>query len=261
MELSVVLISWNSERYVADCLNALVTACEGLERELIWVDNGSTDQTRAILEPYLSREHILLIPLTQNLGIARARNLGIQRSTGKMVLLLDVDTRITREALRAMIDYLAYHPDCGMCGCKLYDEQGDVQMSCRRYPSLRYKIFNVLERFTDAAWVRELNRSQFYAERMAGDTPFAVEYIIGACQLIRRELFERIGLLDGRIFYGPEDADFCLRANKAGWKVCYLPNVSFLHAYQRMTGKRFLSRMSWIHVKSLVYFFFKHLRI
>ena len=96
---------------------------------------------------------------------------------------------------------------------------------------------------------------------MAGDTPFAVEYIIGACQLIRRELFERIGLLDGRIFYGPEDADFCLRANKAGWKVCYLPNVSFLHAYQRMTGKRFLSRMSWIHVKSLVYFFFKHLRI
>ena len=261
MELSVVLISWNSERYVADCLDALVTACEGLERELIWVDNGSTDRTRAILESYLSRENILLIPLTQNLGVARARNLGIQRSTGKMVLLLDVDTRITREALRAMIDYLAYHPDCGMCGCKLYDEQGDVQMSCRRYPSLRYKIFNVLERFTDAAWVRELNRSQFYAERMAGDTPFEVEYIIGACQLIRRELIERIGLLDGHIFYGPEDADFCLRANKAGWKVCYLPNVSFLHAYQRMTGKRLFSRMSWIHVKSLVYFFFKHLRI
>ena len=78
MELSVVLISWNSERYVADCLDALVTACEGLERELIWVDNGSTDRTRAILEPYLSRENILLIPLTQNLGVARARNLGIQ---------------------------------------------------------------------------------------------------------------------------------------------------------------------------------------
>ena len=201
MELSVVLISWNSERYVADCLDALVTACEGLERELIWVDNGSTDRTRAILEPYLSRENILLIPLTQNLGVARARNLGIQRSTGKMVLLLDVDTRITREALRAMIDFLAYHPDCGLCGCKLYDERGEVQMSCRHYPSLRYKIYNVLERFTDAAWVRELNRSQFYAERMAGDTPFAVEYIIGACQLIRRELIERIGLLDGRIFY------------------------------------------------------------
>lgn len=261
MELSVVLISWNSERYVADCLDALVSATVGLEREVVWVDNGSTDRTREILEPYLSRENILLIPLTQNLGVARARNLGIQRSTGKMVLLLDVDTRITREALRAMIEYLTYHPDCGLCGCKLFDERGDVQMSCRRYPSLRYKLYNVLERFTDANWVRESNRSQFYAERMAGNEPFEVEYLIGACQLIRRELFERIGLLDGRIFYGPEDADFCLRANEAGWKVCYLPNVSFLHAYQRMTGKRLFSRMSWIHIKSLFYFFFKHLRI
>ena len=230
MELSVVIISWNSRRYVQPCLDALFRATEGIEWELVWVDNGSTDQTKALLEPYLARVRSLLIPLTQNLGVARARNLGIQRSSGRLVLLLDVDTQLTAEALRAMMADLKAHPDCGLCGCKLIDAASEVQMSCRRYPS-------------------------------AGERPFEVEYLIGACQLIRRELFERIGLLDGRIFFGPEDADFCLRAHQAGWSVRYLPGVSFRHDYQRTTGKRLFSRQGWMHIRSLFYFYFKHLRL
>lgn len=261
MELSVVIISWNSRRYVQPCLDALFRATEGIEWELVWVDNGSTDQTKALLEPYLARVRSLLIPLTQNLGVARARNLGIQRSSGRLVLLLDVDTQLTAEALRAMMADLKAHPDCGLCGCKLIDAASEVQMSCRRYPSLRYKFLNVLERFSDATWIRQLNKEQFYQAQMAGERPFEVEYLIGACQLIRRELFERIGLLDGRIFFGPEDADFCLRAHQAGWSVRYLPGVSFRHDYQRTTGKRLFSRQGWMHIRSLFYFYFKHLRL
>lgn len=105
-----------------------------------------------------------------------------------------------------------------------------------------------------------MNEGQFYHAAMAGDNAFEVEYVIGACQLIRREVISDVGYLDDNIFYGPEDADYCLRARLAGWKIVYLPYVSFMHDYQQMTNKRLFSKMSFIHLKSLIYFFIKHKR-
>ena len=269
MELSIILITWNSDRFVKDCLDSVWRATEGMKREFILIDNNSTDTTRELLLPYINRPDVSFFPQTRNLGVAKARNIGLRQAKGRFVWLLDIDTVANREAREAMTEYMDTHDDCGLCGCKLVNSAGQVQDSCRRYPSFRFKMYNVLssllKKCKGADWMKSrierLNESQFYHRQMKLSDAFEVEYIIGACQFIRKKAIEQVGLLDEHIFYGPEDADFCLRAGILGWKVCYLPSVSFIHEYQQITSKRLFSRMSWVHMKALFYFFWKHKRI
>ena len=258
-DVSVILITWNSERYVQPCLNAVLQAVKGFMYEILIIDNGSTDATLSLLEAY-EDERVHLYRYEENRGIACARNVGLQRATGNFIWILDIDTLPTSAAWQGMFDFMHAHSDCGICACQLFHASGELQDSCRRYPSLRYKILNVLSAICPSPQLARLNESQFYHVAMQGEEPFEVEYVIGACQVIRREVVQEIGLLDNRIFYGPEDADYCLRAHRAGWKVFYLPQFAFRHDYQRMTNKRLFSRMSWLHLRALLYFFRKHRR-
>lgn len=267
-ELSIILITWNSERFVSDCLASVFESSKHISREIILVDNGSTDTTRQLIEPYTRFPEFTFIPKSKNSGVAKARNIGIQQAKGQYIWLLDIDTIVNQEAVTALMNFISVNKVCGICGCKLMNSRNEIQDSCRKYPSLRYKILNVLGSILAKCNlakelenpINRLNRTQFYRKQMNEATPFEVEYIIGACQLIRKEVIGQIGLLDEHIFYGPEDADFCLRAREKGWKIVYLPAVSFLHEYQQITSKRLFSYMSWIHTKALFYFFWKHKR-
>lgn len=265
-KLSVVIITWNSERYVESCLRSVWMSLENIEHEIILVDNGSTDGTRSVLEKYAQQDHVSYFPQTENLGVAKARNIGMQASCGEYIWLLDIDTEVNPEAIREMLSFMDTHPDCGICGCKLLNTNNLVQDSCRKYPSLRYKALNVFESMATklrlpASWkdkLAKMNASQFYHAQMLGQDCFEVEYLIGACQLIRKDVVQQIGQLDEHIFYGPEDADYCQRAFLAGWKIFYIPYVSFWHDYQKITNKRLFSKMSWVHVKALLYYFWKY---
>lgn len=265
MDLSIILITWNSERYVSKCIESVIHASSGLEYEIILVDNGSKDATLNIAEGYGISD---IVRLSKNKGVAYARNIGMRKAKGRLVLLLDIDTEISREALLSMIGYSESDSLCGICACKLYNSRREIQDSCRKIPKFRYKFFNVLLSVFAKMHIggfiynkiSEKNEDQFYHIAMASDSAFNVEYVIGACQLIKREVISDIGYLDDNIFYGPEDADYCLRARLAGWKIVYLPYVSFMHDYQQMTNKRLFSRMSFVHLKSLIYFFIKHKR-
>lgn len=269
VELSIVLITWNSERFVSDCLASVFESSKQLSREIILVDNGSTDTTRQLIEPYTRFPEFTFIAKERNSGVAKARNIGMRQAKGQYIWLLDIDTVVNRDALLALMDFIKSNEACGICGCKLMNSRQQTQDSCRKYPSLRFKMLNVLGsmlakcRLTESLKekVEALNESQFYREQMNGEQPFEAEYIIGACQLMRKEVIEQVGLLDENIFYGPEDADFCLRAKAKGWKVFYLPAASFLHEYQQITSKRLFSYMSLVHTKALFYFFWKHKRL
>lgn len=253
-KLSIVILTWNSEADIKPCLDSLITSLEGIKYEIILVDNGSTDNTLEIIETYFL-PHIQLISNQKNLGVSRARNQALHLVSGDAVLILDIDTIVNKEALSSLIQCMENDPKVGLCACKLRSLSGEVQLSCRKLPTLRYKIFNILA--SKNIHVSD-NQSQFYEQEMQGDTPFEVEYVIGACQLIRKSALNTVGLLDEHIFYGPEDADFCLRMKLAGWKVVYIPTVSIIHHYQQLTTKKMISVMSWKHTKALIYYFWKH---
>src|SRR5262249_388039 len=144
------------------------------------------------------------------------------------------------------------HPDVGLCGPKLINLQGQLQLSCRFFPTVSDK----LARRFPFAFARRLSRMVEMAD-WDHNCVREVDYVIGACQVIRRTALAEVGLLDERIFYGPEDIDLCLRMRQAGWRVVYNPEAVVVHR-ERRVARSFLSRLGWKHFWGVLYYFGKH---
>ncbi|MDR2764731.1 MAG: glycosyltransferase family 2 protein [Tannerella sp.] len=259
MRLSAVIIGHNSWHYLERNLASLCFLLSDSQAEIIYVDNASTDATlREIRRLY---PQITVLENGRNAGISIARNRGIRAASGEYVWLLDSDTEASETSLAAMLSFMDEHPEAGLCGCKMYGQDGRVQNSCRRFPTIGGKLqtaFRILARRLRGKASFSGTQDKRYDVNAA--RPFEVDYLIGACQLFRRTAQEKIGLLDEHIFYGPEDADFCLRMKQAGYKVFYLPHVSMLHAYQRASSHRIFSKINVHHLLGLTYYFLKHVR-
>ena len=263
--LSIIIITWNSEQYITQCFDSVLRCVEDISHELIVIDNGSTDNTRKLLSTYEILDSVNIKYLTQNLGVAKARNIGLREVTGKYIWILDIDTIVNKEAILSMIKFLNETPKCGICACRLTYMDGSTQKSCRKLPTLKYKIYNLVESIFDNVLTMRLykffhkkNQTQFYTKQIEDGIPFEAEYVIGANQLIRKEALDAVGLLDEKIFYGPEDADFCLRTKQKDWSIYFLPQVSIIHEYRRITNKKIFSAMTFKHINALLYYFVKH---
>ena len=273
MDLSVVIISWNAQHYVRPCLQSVLSAVASMDAEVIFVDNGSQDTTEQIVTTEFPS--VVYRNLHTNKGVAFARNVGMKMAQGDYILLLDIDTVSNAAAIQAMLDLMNQQQEVGICSCKLTSAADEPQLSCLKMPTLTLKIKNVLlvllikaqkmwsadflRRWGERLW--DSNKKYFYLEQMDGQEPFDCEYLIGACQCIRTQMLDKVGYLDEKIFYGPEDADFCLRVWHTGYRVTYIPTVSIIHHYQKITNKKLFSRMSRRHVSALFYFFRKHKRL
>ena len=249
VRLSLVIISWNSFPMLRACLESLQPLLNRTDVELVWVDNGSSDESARYVATRFPEAKTKLMP--RNMGVAYARNRGVEMSQGEYVMFLDDDTEVSSGTIERLLDYMDAHLDTGLLGCALRDSNGNLQDSFKGYPGLWCKVRNVI-------------RSKFGKGNIKTELPETViypVYVIGACQLVRREVFDCVGLLDEKIFYGPEDADFCIRTRKAGWKVAYFPEVSILHHWRRITSRSLTSRSSRMHMRGLLHFWCKHRRL
>jgi len=263
MGLSVVIITYNALAFLKPCLESLQDVLNSPDAELILVDNGSSDGTPGYVKQHFPQTK--LIELNRNRGISYARNRGMQKAAGKYVLLLDSDTVANREAIDGMVAYMDANPRAGICGCRLRSVDNKIQDSLKKYPSIGYKVNNlfiaIAGKLKLSGFARRLekrNERYTYGDPSLITSPFSPTYLIGACQMIRKAMIAETGLLDERIFYGPEDADFCLRSAMAGWGVVYLPQFSIVHHWQRSTGKKIFSTLTFKHIKALFYFYRKH---
>jgi len=246
VKISYIIITWNGLSFIRNLLSSMHHQLERKDVEVILVDNHSTDGTLEFLQQ--SYPSIELVCLPENKGVAYARNIALRKAKGAYLFIVDNDICITDTAVETMERYLDDHPEVGICGCKLMSPSGETQESCKPYPGIRAKIRSVF--FPSAPFI--------YKQQVNGTEPFEPVYLIGACQMIRKEVYATIGELDEAIFYGPEDCDYCLRARKAGWKVMYLPQVSMVHYCQRKTHANPFSRLGWKHTKALLYFYRKY---
>ena len=241
-------ITWNQLSYLQDCLCSLQPVMQREDVEVIVVDNGSEDGTCQYLT--VNYPQIYLHINDCNKGVAYARNRGLELAQGKKVLFLDNDTVVNENAISGMEIYLDEHSKVGLCACRLVDSNSQIQDSFKPFPGLWLKIKNVLG-------ITKTNAPDLQTVT----SPIEPVYVIGACQMIRREVIERIGLLDENIFYGPEDADYCMRIVAEGWKVVYLPQYTIVHHWRRATNKKLFSRLAWKHFCALCYFYAKYKRI
>ncbi|MDR7521398.1 MAG: glycosyltransferase [Armatimonadota bacterium] len=250
--VSAVILTWNSARHIGAALGALRREVAGIPAELIVVDNGSSDNSLQIAAAAAPEARI--IKNRENLGVARGRNQGVRAARGEYVLFLDSDAEMQPGSLAALVGFLDAHPHVAVVGPRLTYPDGRLQYSCRKFPTVPGKLLRLLP----LAWRRAVPWAAD-EEMLALDpsAPTRVDYLIGACQLIRREVLDALGGLDDRMFYGPEDVDFCLRVWQAGREVWYLPEAVVVHHEQRITHAR-LDRLTLRHALALAYYFRKH---
>lgn len=216
--LSIIIVSWQSKDFLSQCLRSIYQTAPGLPREIIVVDNNSSDGTVEQIQKEFPL--VKIISNKENLGFARANNQGIAMAQGQYLLLLNPDTVLNPEALRRLFDFVAAHPRCGVAGPQLLNPGGSFQVSCRHFPSLLTAISSGLVKAE-----KPLKREK------------EVDFVQGACMLIREKVIEDIGGLDESSFLFAEEIDYCWRARKAGWQVFSLPAAQVIHYGGQSTKK------------------------
>ncbi len=253
--LSFVIIAWNSEKTIENCLRSIERCCERwkINYEIFVVDNGSTDSTLEIIRRISQSIPVELIRLSKNLGTTITRNMALRKCTGEIICIMDSDAALLDGKLPDLADMLLYDRSIGILAPKLLFRDGAVQHSVRRFPSIIGKLSRI------PAIVFKLQMPTHDAYR---DFPFDciadVDYAISACWFIRRDMLDLVGYLDERIFYSPEDVDYCIRTWKKGKRVVYYPRFTVLHHVQQITHKKFFSRIALSHLLGLLYYFMKH---
>jgi GT2 family glycosyltransferase len=210
--VSVIILNWNGERFLKSCLSSLFDQTYS-NREIIVVDNCSTDGSLAILESMLPK--IKLIRSGQNLGFAAGNNLGIENSTGELIVLLNNDTEVDPGCLEVLVKAFQQAADIGMCAAKVrYLQDREILNSTG---VVLYRDLTALNR-----GIGEKDQGQY-------DQSFSVFCPYGAAATYKREMLDRIGLLDEDYFMFREEDELGWRANLAGWKCVYVPEALVYH--------------------------------
>lgn len=256
-EISIVIVTWQARDDVLICL-ASIEEHAGVAHEVIVVDDGSTDGTSAAVGERFPGARLLSKPANE--GLPAGRNSALPLVRGRLVLMLDADTRLHAGAVAAMASVLDAEPSIGLVGPKLLNPDGTLQLSSRRWPPL---LLPVLRR---GPYARLRPDPVAHRRHMMVDDDHArqrpVVWAIGAAQMWRAELPRRIGNFDTRISsYGGEDMDWCLRVWEAGLQVHYVPSSVIVHVSQRVTRRSLYGRASRRALRDFYYLQWKHRRL
>ncbi len=222
--------------------------------EVIIVDNGSPDGTYEWLENYkLTADSYKLIRNINN-GFAAGNNIGIKQSTGRYVLLLNPDTKVEPDTFKVMLDFMETHPDVGMSTCKIMKPDGSLDRAARRkFPN----PWNAMLRFLHLQKVAGDAAYNFSDE--TADQESEIDSLVGAFCLARKDVVEKIGLLDETFFMYGEDLDWCWRCKEAGFKVWYYPQTFITHYKGESSRKVATKALRWFH-DAMWIFYRKHYR-
>ncbi len=222
--------------------------------EMLIVDNCSTDGTVEFV-----RQHYPWVRLFVNnrvRGFAANNNFAIRHSRGEYLVLLNPDIELLPKALDNLLGFMESHPDVGLAGPKLLNQDLTVQYSSRRFINAYTLLLRLLNWGADTP--RQERLIEYLMKRMDRRYPQPVDWLIGAAMIVRRQAAEEVGLMDEKYFLYIEDQDWCYRMWKAGWKVYYLPNAQMIHVHQRASVRRVMLRLTYHHARSLFYFLLKH---
>lgn len=237
-ELSIVIVNWNVRELLRRCLDSILSSdglfvgldtpgysTSGVGAEVIVVDNASADGSTAMLAQ--DYPWVRVVANSDNRGFTRANNQGLAISQGRFVLFLNPDTELAPDALRLMLDYAAAQPQVGVIGPQLRYGDGSLQSSRRRFPTL--VTFFLESTVVQRWWPRNQVLSRYYMLDRPDDAISQVDWVVGACMLLRRAVLEQIGGFDEGFFMYSEELDLCRRAVDAGWQVVYLPTAVVTH--------------------------------
>ena len=261
VDLSIVIVSWNVRDLLRRCLQSVVTEarpspddgvfCIGdWEVEILLVDNASTDGSSEMVRDEFPQ--IQLIANDENRGFTAANNQGLALSQGRHLLLLNPDTEIVGDALETMIDYAQANGEVGALGPRLLNTDGSPQSSRRRFPT--YSTALIESTVVQEWWDDNHILSRYYMADTPEDAIQTVDWVVGACLLVRRQAYEQVGGLDEGFFMYSEELDWCRRIKNAGWEIVYLPTATIIHHEGRSSEQVVPARHIYFQSSKVRYF-------
>jgi len=243
---------------VKNCLKAIRDLKLPWPHEIIVVDNNSADGSVEFLRDNFFG--IKIIESKKNVGFSGGNNLGIKQAQGKYLLILNPDILILNDAVEKMYNFLESNPSVGICGPKLINPDGSLQYSCSRWPDWQLPFYR-------RTFLSKTKKGLAWADRylMKDWDHLAnrkVDWLYGACLMVRKEAIDQVGLLDERYFMYMEDLDWCRRFWQKKWEVWYLAEAKVIHYHQRDSAlgaglRGLLKKSGRIHLKSWLKYYSK----
>jgi GT2 family glycosyltransferase len=221
MDLSIIIVNWNTRDLLFDCLKTVFAGLGALQAEVFVVDNASSDDSLSML----AREfpQVITIANPTNAGFAAANNLALARAIGRHVLLLNTDTLVHGQVLPDSVAWLDAHPKAAVMGPRILNRDGSVQVSSTKFPTLGKLTLQMLGLTRFAAF--DVYRMEGWDRR----DERAVEVISGCAMFVRAAALAQVGVLDDAFFFYGEETDWCRRFADAGWQVVFAPVGEITH--------------------------------
>jgi len=259
MDLSIVILNYKSKNMVKECLRGIKSVGVDLKYEIIVVDNGSGDGVGKMLQENFPEVKFIASP--KNIGFAAGNNLGIRTARGRYVMIMNPDIAVFQGSVETLVKYMDEHQNVGIAGPKLLNPDRTVQHSVYSFPRKMTPVYRRTSLGNIRAGKAEIGRY------LMSDWDHAdardVDWLLGACLIVRRETLRVVGLFDERYFLYFEDTDWCRRFWEKGWKVSYVPDSIMVHFHRRESAEAHLlqslfKKTTQAHILSSIKYFLKY---
>ena len=256
MKLSVIIVNYNVEHFLEQCLLSVQKASKGIEVEVFVVDNNSIDGSINMIKEKFPE--VIMIVNNENVGFSKANNQAIRLAKGELVLLLNPDTIVEEDTFKKCIQFMENNENAGGLGVKMIDGKGKFLPESKRglpTPAVAfYKIFGL-----SALFPRSKKMGQYHLGYLSKDENHEIQILSGAFMLIKKKVLDKIGLLDENFFMYGEDIDLSYRSIQGGYKNYYLSETNIIHYKGESTKKGTLNYVKTFY-EAMIIFTKKHFK-
>ncbi len=254
VDLSIIVVNHNHDKYLEKCFCSILEHQGNIQIEMILVDNVNSPRISKMMTARFP--DVKVIQNKKRMGFAANCNLGFKNSQGRNILFLNPDVELIKGTLGDLLKKMQEKPKVGVVCAELLNPDLTPQYSIRQFPTLAaifFRGFKLGALFPNAP----IYKNYLMADKDRSQT-FEIDWGLGAFLMFTRERYEEMELMDERFTMYYEDVDLCYRLKLAGYKNYFMPDVQVVHDYQRDSAKKLFSKLKFQHIKSILYFFWKH---
>lgn len=257
--LSIIILNYKSANLIKYQLKKLVNYTFNFETEIIVADNNSRDNIEIILKEFPG---VKFVDNKKNIGFCAGNNMAISQSRGDYILILNPDIRIEQSVIEKLYSTLTSNEDIGIVGPRLINADGSTQETSFKFPDIYYPLFR--RTFLEKTKIGQKWLYNFLLKNKDRTKNFEVDWLQGACFMIKKHVFDQINGYDEKIFMYLDDMDICRRVWEIGYLVYYMGEVTAIHLHQKMSADKnifisiFTNKLSRIHIKSWIHYVKKY---
>lgn len=224
--IDIIIVNYNSTDYAIKCIDSITTSANSLKTNIVVIDNGSFDYPERVKKSF---PNVHLILNNENFGFAKAINSALKKTSSDTVTIVNPDTVILNGFFKKAVQYLNVNQNVAIVGPQILDFDGSVQGSARKFPTVLTSIFGRKSPLTKFFPNNPVTKREFVCFNILGKDPVEVDWVSGACMVIRRKAIDEVGGFDERYFMYWEDTDLCKELQDIGWRIVYLPEAKIYH--------------------------------